>query len=357
MTMIRFPALPYLLLFVGGALAAPDVSISDHFKDVQGYRFELVSRGTGGIGRQVNLTDEVLKEYGLVGWTRWDITAQGESRASRCVVLEMLSAPRAYGLLSHWAASGGEFDTFEADNGTLARDARNWTGVIAGRYLLLVQGKDRIEGRDRVARRNLASALARVIPEENIPPVTVLNLPSRGLKPSSVRSVVGPLAARRLPQLPEDMVIRLPFDQQLELTLACYEEDRPLALVGFPTPALAREALPLLAREAARSGWTLKTTGILLAMTPDETPRTLLDEVVYSPKIQWIRDKRLPRPQGEEARILYRVLISWIFFTVAFIGATLIGGASLAGLRFVIRRYSRTVQRMNETIRLGIADP
>ncbi len=319
-------------------------SLEDYWKLVKNHRFQ--SRTVQG---KLNIPEDVLAEYSSLSDSLWRISGGQGSFDLRAV--EMLDPPGAFGLLTFWARE------------RMSQQARPLAGLEAANFydqgrLAIAKGAifmvlTTIGGGDRSEESlaSLGAGLASAIDQPDIAPVTVLNLPQESLIPESVSFYLGGRSFARQSRLPSELNSLIGFREGVELTTADYSTGESLHLIGYPTPAMATEALDRLGEPVRQAGLELRRSSVLLAISSPQSA-ALLDRVKYSPHVQWVKSKS-PRSLEDDVVTIYGVFTSWVVFTVFFIGVAVSGGGLIWLIRIGI--HSRVSYRPpNEMIRLGL---
>lgn len=292
----------------------------------------------------------ILEEYVITAQSRWTFRPQSEGSngadAIQADALRMLDPPGAYGLLTLWKHSNAAREAPAADS---VFDGRQMV-FRKGSYLVRL-GAEQQAPQLEAALAELAARLAEAIQEEDALPVTVINLPRSGLQKESVRLYLGPEGLRRDSAFPEALLPPLGFGEGVELAVARYESNQTLFLAGYPTPALAALAEQRLQASDALGGLRIKKSGILVALA-DASP--VLEEVVYDPKVQWIKEKVITLQS--EALSLYKILTSWVFFSLFYIVCILVFGTLVGLSRYVIHRRFPDFAARDDMVRLNLAD-
>ena len=152
-----------------------------------------------------------------------------------------------------------------------------------------------------------------------------------GSKPASQRFVTGPNAlAQFLPQIPPSVAA---FSLGAEADLATYGDGQKLAVFSYPTPAIARDRLPLFQKIP---GILAKRTGTLVVLVVSQgdpnADERLLSQVKYQASVT-LGNKPVTakdNPGNLFLNIVYLVLI--------LSGFCIVSGVVVGGLRYILRR-------------------
>ncbi len=350
-------------LFMLAAIASPLLAqdgLKDFWGGLAGYLAEQASLSPyqpQQAASMLGIPSDVLEEYVITSQSRWVFQAQPQGSDGNAAIqadaFHMLDPPGAFGLLTHWGLRGPA-----ASSRSLSLPADN---LFDGRQLVFCKGSyfvrllSEAQGHEAEAALSpLAARLAEAIAEEDISPVTVINLPHQGLVPGSVRLYQGPEGLRRDPAFPPALLPSLEFREGVELTSARYESGERLFLAAYPTPVLASKAERRLAASEALHPLRLKRSGILVALATSSHgwADELLEGVNYNPKVQWIKDR--VNTLQSEALSLYNILTSWVFFSLFYICCILVVGALVGISRYILnRRYPEFAAR-DDMVRLKL---
>lgn len=349
-----------LSLLSAATLAQPAPSqdrLADIWGDMPGYGAEAES-STPYQAQQASeilgIPAAILEEYVITAQSHWNFRSQSDGSNGGSTIqadaFQMLDPPGAYGLMTLWRHSSA------------ARDVRSSTAFAdslfdgrqmvfrRGSYFVRLVAEQQASGLESTL-AGLAVRLAEAIQEEDALPVTVINLPQAGLLKDSLRLYLGPAGLRRDPTFPEALLPLLEFGEGVELAAARFESGHTLFLVGYPTPALAKLAEQRLQSADALGDLRLKRSGVLVALA---TSSSVLEEVAYNPKVQWIKDKVITLQS--EALSLYKILTSWVFFSLFYIACILVGGALVGLSRYVIHRRYPDFAARDDMVQLKLAD-
>lgn len=343
-------SLALLFTLVGSRFAAGAERLEDHWKSLPGYTVEKLSvKDLERADRDYEgIPAAVLDEYAIRGYSRWRIQPRADRAAFEVTVLRMLDPTGAFGVLTYRRGLHGN----TAQGAGLEVAHYLASGELAfwkGRFCVIVSvGSDTSAEEAASLGRQLGAAIA----EENLAPVTVLNMPPT---PTSLSFFMGPSGISAEEGLPGRLAALAGFQSGVELTAAEYPLGERLYLLGYPTPALASEAHSRI-RPALDPAWNLKQTGILVALQPKGGSAALLEAVAYKPRVQWVKDRPPPTLQ-EEAKDVLRLFLGWFVFTLYFIGATLGSAAAILLLRYGLRRRFPRLADNDQMIRMGLSDP
>ncbi len=341
--------LAFLILLV--CLTDPslaDVTIKKYFPSLNHYRFDNLEEvnaieGHAQIG-QVEVP--ILEEYGLLGYSRWHLRKRGTqaSPVFQLEVHEMLDASGAFGIFSLLDRADPSGERLELAVENFYRDARLsfWRGPYA--FRLSQQGSGPA---DPQLLREIASSLVEVIPLLNVHPVTVLYLPQHELIQKSISFYLGTNSLSLNPAFPTDLISRVGFEDEAEVTYALYEpEDSALFVVGYPTPALAEDYFQklhtLLQSHISSTGIYMKRSGLLVSLLigPEEQAKKILSNVTYTPSIKWIYDKRKRPTLRNDATTFLGMVKTIGMGLLGFIFCSFGGGALVGFFRHhLLERY------------------
>ncbi len=325
----------FLICLTHASLA--DVTIKKYFPSLEHYRFDNLEEVTliQDHTRIGSLELPLLEEYGLLAYSRWHLRKrEAQSVLVELEVHEMLDPSGAFGIFSlqNRADPSGQRLELPVENfyhdGTLSF----WRGSYA--LQLSQKGSAPV---DPQLLRGIASSLIEVIPLLNVHPVTVLYLPQHDLIQKSIGFYLGTTSLSLNPEFPTDLIPKVGFEDRAEVTYARYgPEDSALFLLGYPTPALAEDYFQrlhnLLQSHVSSTGIYMKRSGLLVSLLigPEEQARKILSNVVYTPSIKWIYEKRR-RPTLQEDATTFLGMVKRVGMgTLGFIFYSL-GGGALAG--------------------------
>ena len=198
---------------------------------------------------------------------------------------------------------------------------------------------DRVTAMSGADLRSLAAALPH--PQGNIGALPTLpgNLPAQSQVPNTSRYIVGPEGLARLGfPVPAQLI---DFSTSPEIVMARYRSsagDSTLAIIGYPTPQIAREKLTQFQSASLPSGpFYFKRTGPFVALIngniPPEEAQSLLASVNYDADVTWNQPTKLKRDEDRAGFIVALVLLC-----VLVVLSAAIFGIAFGGLRILINR-------------------
>lgn len=344
---------------MGRPWAGDEGDLRGYWNDLEGYAARQLSEAAY-LPQQASeiwgIPAEVLQEYAVIRQSVWEFRSEADEKrghAAQGDVLELLDPPGAFGLLTYWGHHRSDSLSrplsLPADN---LFDGNSSLIFCKGSYLVRLRATSRPEQAEEQL-SGLAARLADAVQEEDVPPVTVINLPKKDLLPGSMTVYLGPEGLRRNAEFPSRLLPLLRFAHGVEVTAARYSTGEQLFLTGYPTPALAAEAQQRLQSSGELSGMQLKKSGILLALAiPSEQATDLLAEVNYNPKVQWIKDK--VRTLQSEALNLYELFTSWVMFCLFYVVCITVFGTAAGLARYALHRRYPAFAARNDMVRLNL---
>lgn len=357
----------FLLAALQSALVHAQSGISQYLRDLPGYQLRQVSENEGGGQAQVGPFDrEILDEYILRSHSKWLVDTEGSEKAVfEMEVYEMEDEVGAFGLFSIW----DNFEEQAPERLNLIVDNEYWDQTLIfwrGKYVFYLRGPTGASVSKEVF-RSLAEDLIKKIPLLNLHPLTVIYLPTEGLRQDSIRVYLGKASFALDDYFPDSMASAIGFENQIEVSHARYEpEGRGLYLVAYPTIELAAGHFAKL-QNAMQSyfspeGVYMKRSGVLIPIFfgPEAAAQNLLSKVEYVPSIKWIYRKDeeadLRAQARREVTSFLQVLARSLLLTLVFAAVTIGGGCAAGLLRYGILQRFPGIRKRDEMIRLGLAD-
>ena len=214
------------------------------------------------------------------------------------------------------------------------------------------------------ALEKFARKLIEVIPLLNIHPLTVIHLPQENLVRESIRFYLGKAALGLNSHFPQDLILPLGFEHPIEVTSARYSPgNRPLYLVGYPTPSLAADHSADLQKAMesyfSPEGVYMRRSGAIISIFfgPESEAREILPKVQYTPSIQWIYQKKEdPGERLQETMTFLGSVGQTLMLILVFLPFILVTGCAAGVLRYALFQRFPAVRDQNEMIRLKIGD-
>ncbi|HSR50359.1 MAG TPA: DUF6599 family protein [Acidobacteriota bacterium] len=295
----------------------------------------------------------VLAEYIVEDSSAWTLRRPNPGSEIEAQIFTMLDAPGAFGLLTYFRQSRRDRFSQRLDLSLRHVFGGRTLALSSGPYFVRLQASP-AEISPREVLLPAARALSRVLDVQDVDPVTVLNLPRQDLEQGSVGFYLGTAGLSVDSLFPASLTTALQISKGVEVTTASYENDGRLALVGYPTPSLAREAEARLLTRELPEGFEMKRSGILVALAEGPGSGELLAQVSYDPDVRWVKEKEDQRPgrtfQGEMS-IVYGIFTDWVVFTVLFILIAGAFGAMVGASRyFYYRSHPEKLERSGMVI-------
>ncbi len=331
----------------GPALCAQ--SLDEALTGLPGYRARPLERLQDWNARpqSVLFAPDLLAEWALQSYSRWELTG---TRTWELRVWEMRHPQGAFGLFTEqrWKVGPGKgrildlpFDNFLSDQGLgFWRDRRF--------FLLRPAAGPPPDDPEWTASAN---AISEGFGEPNLYPFTLVQLPLLDLDPDSVRFFLGERGLRSDPDFPPALIRAVGFEKEAEAISARYgASKKPFFLFGYPTASLAEQQAAALngalQSHYAPEGVYMKRSALLVGVFfgPEAEARTVLDQLQYNAKVQWIYDRGLSQEERARRRgeviSFFGIVTSSILFTGAFAVVVIVAGLATGLVRYqVLKRF------------------
>ena len=343
-----------------------ETNIEQYFPKIADYRFErkeLIS-GTSGHKKIGRFSTLVLNDYILISYSKWWVHSPQFSSTPQwdMEIYEMQDAAGAYGIFSLWdqnLQSSTERLRLSVDNRYSNNSLRFWRG----NYFFFLSSNESLDN-SRMRLSEIATAFTREIPQVNLHPMTVFQLPQKEIIQESIRFYLGKSSFELNSFFPQELRIAVGFQDDVEIAYARYmPSDRPLFLLGYPTIALAAHRFVEL-QKAMQSyfspqGIYMKRVGVMVGIFfgPEDEARKVLDKVRYAPHIKWIYNKSpesLLDQKKRTAETILGVVTKSMFLTLFFISITISGGLGVGILRYRIQKNHPDMTIKDKLIRLDL---
>jgi len=333
-------------------------AIQRYFPQFEDSRFVLVNELTSldEAAEKGPFPIEFLEEAKLSSLSSWEVTwSSGESY--QIMVWEVLDDLGAYQLYTHWPSLSSR-----PESRRVSAPVGNWYSpdesvFWRGNFLISISGGRSLQEDEFTS---LVKAFVENITLPNLLPVTISHLPEEEISGKTPLFYLGSGTLKTNQEFPEPLLRDIGFSDRIEIASAEYGPDQnPLFLIGYPTHELAREYSAQI--KADLDGYFssepvfLKRSGLLVAVFkgPDDLAIKILDQVNYTPTIQYFQKKE-DEPAPSATKTFLGLITKAILGTGTFIVFIIIFGFFAGLLRYqIIERFPKFVKR-NDSIRLKL---
>lgn len=301
---------------------------------------------------------EFLEEAKLSSLSTWEMTrSSGESY--QLEVWEVLDDLGAYQLYTHWPSQSNNLDARR-----VPAPVGNWFSpgksvFWRGNFLISVSRN----GNRKLQEGEFSSLVAQFTENISLPnllPVTISHMPKEEMTGKTPLFYLGDGTLKTNEEFPEPLLRDIGFSDRIEIAAAEYgPESNPLFIIGYPTHELAREYSARIKVDLdgyfSNEPVFLKRSGLLVAVFkgPDDLAVKILDQVSYTPTIQYFQKKE-EEPRPSATKTFLGLITKAILGTGTFIVFIIIFGFLAGVLRYqIIQKFPRFVKR-NDTIRLKL---
>ena len=318
------------------------------------YKVLTIKSGKQSLTR--HFSDTILKEYGFIEFTRWEIHP-GDAILE---VYEMKDTQAAFGVFSIWEIGKrklGNRIPIGIENLQIGNSVAFWRGHY---FFILISpiSTDKVISVFPVR-------LKKAIDERNLHPASVFQLPTRNLIRSSIRFYLGRKAMDQNPIIPSQLSSTLGFEDNAEVSFATYKPNGfGLLLVAYPTASVANKyAIKIqdfLQSMISKNGIYMKRSGPLLGLFlgPLDAATEVLENLQYQANVKWVYEKdfvlrKIEKKRSEVVTFL-GVISQSVVSTGILILIVFVLGLSTGLLRVVIIRMFPNLRYRHENIYLNL---
>ncbi len=361
------------LLLVSSTFLLAGDGIEQYLPKGQGYDYARSQNASGlaDAAKAGPFDSQILQEYVIRSYSHWRVIPAGSTQpVAGMDVFEMLDPPAAYGLFSIWGDLTASTAAEKLDLGVDNRYEKGQLAFWKGNYFIeLKLRKDAPVPQGREVLLNVSRSLVESIKLPNAYPLTIENLPKEGLQAGSQRFYLGKAALTQNPAFPKSLIPVIGFENNAEVAFAQYGPDKgSLFIVGYPTPALAKDYVPKLEEALqtyfSRKGAYMRRSGYMVSLFfGNETEaRQVLSQINYAPNIKWVYQKKsaetVEKPAGkgwtwaEGVSLVLRLMLG----TIGFLLVALVIGLVFGVLRYRWVKRHPTTQHTDVMVNLNLSD-
>ncbi len=303
------------------------------------------------------LSETLLEEAGFRQFSAWEVRT-GDRAVLSSRVFETESSVGTYELFnsSVHAAQTKDWHTLDLPVGNVFSPQ----GGVFWRGNFLFHVLPAAGTLSESAFSDFVKAVATTVDLENLLPVSVSHLPEKDLVAGSIRFYLGAGSLSENPAFPPPLLKEIGLSDRIEIAEARYTpDDRPLFVIGYPTPALADKYLVRMQDQLqsyfSDEGIYMKRSGVLIGLFigPEAQAREVLGGLQYKPTIKWFQKKEPPRDD-------YGVMAFAGAVTKAILGTgslllMIIGGGLVAGMiRYGLFKIFPRLLHRKDMVRLNL---